>query len=154
MPATPAWPPKSLPRLYVRHPLGEGGTVELDGGQANYLGNVLRLKEGAKLLVFDGCSGEWLARIAETGRKRMVLTVDRRTREPEGVPDGWLAFAPGKRQGTDDGSCSRRRIEFVDRFRDPFLANRAGEHDCVGTELQSLVAGQTVDRAIRRRVEH
>ena len=57
MPATPAWPPKSLPRLFVRRPLAAGISVELDGGQANYLGNVLRLGSGGKLLVFDGVSG-------------------------------------------------------------------------------------------------
>ena len=101
MPATPAWPPKSLPRLFVRTPLGEGARVELDAGQANYLGNVLRLKQGAELLLFDGSSGEWLARIDEAARKRMKLSVERRTREAETVPDVWLAFAPVKRQGTD-----------------------------------------------------
>jgi 16S rRNA (uracil1498-N3)-methyltransferase len=101
MPATPAWPPKSLPRLFVRTPLAAGAGVELDTGQANYLGNVLRLREGSELLVFDGSSGEWLARIAEAGKKRMLLTVERRTREAESVPDVWLAFAPVKRTQTD-----------------------------------------------------
>jgi 16S rRNA (uracil1498-N3)-methyltransferase len=101
MPATPAWPPKSLPRLYVREALGEGARVDLDPAQANYLGNVLRLREGAGLLVFDGRSGEWLARIAETAKKRMVLAVGERTREPESIPDIWLAFAPVKRAQTD-----------------------------------------------------
>ena len=101
MPATPAWPPKSLPRLFVRTPLDEGATVELDTNQANYLGNVMRLGPGAELLVFDGRSGEWLARIADAGKKRMTLAVERRTREPETIPDIWLAFAPVKRAQTD-----------------------------------------------------
>ena len=101
MPATPAWPPSSLPRLFVREALAEGARVDLDSGQANYLGNVLRLGEGAELLLFDGSSGEWLARIAEAGRKRMALRVERRTREPEAIPDVWLAFAPVKRAQTD-----------------------------------------------------
>src|SRR6185503_16196290 len=101
MAATPAWPPKSLPRLFVRTALGDGAMVELDAGQANYLGNVMRLGVGSELLVFDGASGEWLARIAEAGRKRMTLTVERRTREPETIPDVWLAFAPVKRAQTD-----------------------------------------------------
>ena len=101
MPATPAWPPRSLPRLFVRADLTEGSRVELDAGQANYLGNVMRLGEGAELLLFDGRSGEWLGRIAEAGKKRMVLTVDRRVREPETIPDMWLAFAPVKRTQTD-----------------------------------------------------
>ncbi len=85
----------------MRQPLGQGARVELDGGQANYLGNVLRMKEGAELLLFDGRSGEWLARIAEAGKKRMALVVERRTREPETIPDVWLAFAPVKRSQTD-----------------------------------------------------
>jgi 16S rRNA (uracil1498-N3)-methyltransferase len=101
MPATPAWPPKSLPRLFVRADLNAGARVELDAAQANYLGNVLRLGEGAGLLLFDGRSGEWLARVAEAGRKRMTLEIERQTREPETIPDVWLAFAPVKRAQTD-----------------------------------------------------
>jgi 16S rRNA (uracil1498-N3)-methyltransferase len=101
MPATPAWPPKSLPRLFVRQPLSESARVELDATQANYLGNVLRLGVDDELLVFDGQSGEWLARISETGKKRMALAVERRIREPEIIPDVWLAFAPVKRNQTD-----------------------------------------------------
>jgi 16S rRNA (uracil1498-N3)-methyltransferase len=101
MPATPAWPPRSLPRLFVRTAIAEGTRLELDAGQANYLGNVLRLKEGAELIVFDGRSGEWLASIANAGRKRMTLVVERLTRAPETIPDVWLAFAPVKRAQTD-----------------------------------------------------
>jgi 16S rRNA (uracil1498-N3)-methyltransferase len=101
MPATPAWPPKSLPRLFVRQQLAEGASVELDAGQANYLGNVMRLGEGRELLMFDGRSGEWLARISAAAKKRMTVTIERRTREAEAVPDVWLAFAPVKRAQTD-----------------------------------------------------
>ncbi len=101
MTATPAWPPKSLPRLFVRTPLGESTQVELDAKQANYLGNVLRLGAGSELLVFDDLSGEWMARIAEAGKRRMTLSVERKTREPESIPDVWLAFAPVKRAQTD-----------------------------------------------------
>ena len=101
MPATPAWPPRSLPRLFVRQPLGEGTSVELNGPQANYLGNVMRLDVGAELLVFDGQSGEWLARISEAVKKRMTLSVERQTHERETVTDVWLAFAPVKRTQTN-----------------------------------------------------
>jgi len=101
MPATPAWPPKSLPRLFVRVELSDGARVELDAGQSNYLGNVMRLGEGSEVLLFDGSSGEWLGRIAEAEKKRIALMVERRTREPEDVPDVWLAFAPIKRTHTD-----------------------------------------------------
>jgi 16S rRNA (uracil1498-N3)-methyltransferase len=101
MPATPAWPPRSLPRLYVETPLGPGTQVELDAAQTNYLGNVMRLKEGDRLLLFDGASGEWLAAIAEAGKKRMTLAVVEPTRPQESVPDLWLAFAPVKKGRVD-----------------------------------------------------
>jgi len=101
MPATPAWPPKSLPRLFVRAALGDGAEIDLDPGQTNYLGNVLRLKESDEVLVFDGSSGEWLARIAEAAKKQMTLKVRRKTRDAETIPDVWLAFAPVKRTQTD-----------------------------------------------------
>ena len=103
MPATPAWPPRSLPRLYVDPPLSAGIAVGLDAGQANYLGNVLRLAEGGEVLLFDGVSGEWLARVVEVGKKRMILGVVEATRPQEAVPDLTLAFAPIK----------KGRIEFL-----------------------------------------
>ena len=101
MPATPAWPPRSLPRLYVREPIAEGATIVLDPGQANYLGNVMRKRAGDELLVFDGRSGEWLATVSEAGKKRMTLSVEQRTREAETLPELTLAFAPVKRAQTD-----------------------------------------------------
>ena len=101
MPATPAWPPKSAPRLFVRSALGQGIEVDLDPNQANYLGSVMRLGVGGEVLLFDGSSGEWLARVAEVGKKRMTLAVAGPTRPQENVPDLWLAFAPVKRAPTD-----------------------------------------------------
>lgn len=101
MPATPAWPPKSLPRLFVEQPLAAGAAVELDATQANYLGNVLRLQEGDQLLIFDGASGEWLARVAEKNKRRMTLSLVEPTRPQENVPDLWLCFAPVKKGRVD-----------------------------------------------------
>jgi 16S rRNA (uracil1498-N3)-methyltransferase len=101
MPAVPAWPPRSLPRLFVRQPLSSGAELQLDRRQANYLGNVMRLGEGDELLVFDGRSGEWTARISHAAKRSMSLRVERQTREPESLPDVWLAFAPVKRTQTD-----------------------------------------------------
>jgi 16S rRNA (uracil1498-N3)-methyltransferase len=101
MPATPAWPPRSLPRLFVETSLGAGERVELDAGQANYLANVMRMKQGDRILVFDGASGEWLAEVTEAGKKRMTLVVVEPTRSQEIVPDLWLAFAPVKKGRVD-----------------------------------------------------
>lgn len=101
MPATPAWPTKSLPRLYVTTPLAEGAEVQLDSSQANYLGNVMRLGVGSEALLFDGSNGEWVARITGSGKKSMTLVAERPGRPQESVPDLALAFAPVKRAQTD-----------------------------------------------------
>jgi 16S rRNA (uracil1498-N3)-methyltransferase len=101
LPATPAWPPSSLPRLFVDETLSPGASLTLDGAPANYLGNVLRLGPGARVKLFDDRTGEWLAEIAEAGRKRVTLAVTRHLRPREPVPDLWLLFAPIKRGRID-----------------------------------------------------
>ena len=101
MPTTPAWPPASLPRLFVDQPLSEGLALTLDGPPAHYLGTVLRLTPGAEVKLFDDRSGEWLARIDDASRKRVSLTLTRHLRPREQGPDLWLLFAPLKRATTD-----------------------------------------------------
>ena len=56
MPATPAWPPHSTPRLFVDELLGEGSEIRIDGGQAHYLLNVMRLKQDGSYsgIIFSG----------------------------------------------------------------------------------------------------
>src|ERR1700740_2342171 len=56
------------PRLYVDAPLAEGASIALDASQANYLGNVLRLKAGDGVLVFNGRDGEWRGTLASAGK--------------------------------------------------------------------------------------
>lgn len=101
MPATPAWPPASTPRLFVDQPLASGAHVTLDGAAAHYLLNVMRLKTGAPILLFDNRSGEWLATVADAGRRALTLNVERQTRAIEQVPDLWLCFAPVKKARLD-----------------------------------------------------
>jgi 16S rRNA (uracil1498-N3)-methyltransferase len=88
------------PRLYVDAALGEGRTVALERDQSNYLGNVLRLKAGDTVLVFNGSDGEWCASIA--GRKRPdSLTIESRTRPQDRLPDLAYVFAPLKHARLD-----------------------------------------------------
>jgi 16S rRNA (uracil1498-N3)-methyltransferase len=83
------------PRLYVSAPLAAGAVVPLEAGQAHYLGNVLRLKTGAGVLVFNGRDGEWNA--ALEGTKRVAaLTVGAQTRPQTVAPDLHYLFAPLK----------------------------------------------------------
>jgi 16S rRNA (uracil1498-N3)-methyltransferase len=88
-------------RLFVRAPLRAGAEIEADRNQANYLVNVLRMKTGDALLLFNGQDGEWRARIAETGRKGCRLDVEERIREQTPAPDLHYLFAPLKHARLD-----------------------------------------------------
>ncbi len=101
MPATPAWPPASLPRLYVEERLSDGQLLTLEGPKANYLSAVLRLTSGALVKLFDDATGEWLAEITDATKKRVTARVDRHLRPREAAPDLWLLFAPIKRGRID-----------------------------------------------------
>jgi 16S rRNA (uracil1498-N3)-methyltransferase len=93
--------PHKLQRLFVKSPLKNSGTVELDQDQVHYLGNVLRLREGEKLLVFNGRDGEWCAELSAVHKKRAELTLERQTRPQEDGPDLHYLFAPLKRARLD-----------------------------------------------------
>lgn len=83
------------PRLYVGAPLAAGADVALDRAQAHYLGTVLRLKPGSRVLVFNGRDGEWAATLA-SAKRTATLTVDAKTRPQTAPADLHYLFAPLK----------------------------------------------------------
>jgi 16S rRNA (uracil1498-N3)-methyltransferase len=101
MPATPAWPPESCPRLFVDALLSDGQQLRIDGGQAHYLISVMRLKAGAPVKLFDDRSGEWLAQVAILGKRDLILDISGMLRPREDVPDLWLLAAPIKKARID-----------------------------------------------------
>lgn len=83
-----------MQRLFVSPDLVEGTEIEADRDQSHYLANVLRLGPGARLLLFNGRDGEWLAEIAAVAKKSVRLLVRAPTR-PQPPPSGLVyAFAP------------------------------------------------------------
>jgi 16S rRNA (uracil1498-N3)-methyltransferase len=101
MPATPAWPPRSAPRLFVPGPLSEGNAVPLEGGQAHYLLRVMRVAEGDVVILCDDITGEWNARVEAAGKRDVTLRVSERLRPREPVPDFWLCAALLKKDRFD-----------------------------------------------------
>ncbi len=101
MPATPAWPPASTPRLFIDLPLGPDAAPAIDGPAAHYLLNVMRLKAGDPVLLFDNRSGEWLAAVADASKRSLTLRIERLMHAIEQVPDLWLCFAPVKKARLD-----------------------------------------------------
>jgi 16S rRNA (uracil1498-N3)-methyltransferase len=89
-------------RLFVDAPLAQGAAVALGAAQANYLLNVLRLKDGASILAFNGRHGEWRAQLATAGnKKKATLTAAQRTREQTVPGDLHYLFSPLKHARLD-----------------------------------------------------
>lgn len=114
--ATPAWPPKSTPRLFLEQPLAEGVQVHVAGNAAHYLLGVMRLKEGAPVKLFDDISGEYLATVSSTGKRDLILTIEAKLRERESAPDLWLCQALVKKDRFDwiaEKACELGAARFV-----------------------------------------
>ena len=89
------------PRVYLDAPLAAGLAVSFDRGQANYLLNVLRLKDGDTVLLFNGRDGEWQARLAGTGKRALTGVVGERLRGQPRPPNLHFLFAPLKHARLD-----------------------------------------------------
>jgi len=85
-----------MQRLFVPDGLAAGAAVEPSPAQSHYLNNVLRVAEGAELLLFNGRDGEWLARVGAKSKKSVRLDVVEQTRPQPPQSDLIYAFAPLK----------------------------------------------------------
>ena len=97
MPATPAWPPESSIRLFVAQRLHDGAQLLIEGAQAHYLINVMRVPPDTTIRVFDDETGEWRARVIGTSKRSVSLEICAHLSPRETVRDLWLAAAPIRR---------------------------------------------------------
>jgi 16S rRNA (uracil1498-N3)-methyltransferase len=88
-------------RLYVEAALAGDARIEASTGQAHYLLHVMRAHLGDRVSLFNGRDGEWLGRLAETGKHRCTLVCEAQTRLQQNTPDLWLCFAPIKKMPAD-----------------------------------------------------
>lgn len=130
MPATPAWPPRSAPRLFVAAPLTKGEAVAIDGNQAHYLARVMRLGEGDVVILCDDLTGEWAAQVVSVGKREVVLEPAEMLRLREQVPDFHLCAALLKKDRFD--LVLEKATELGVRRVQPVLAHR-----CVADKLNS-----------------
>ena len=88
-------------RLFIKTPLSIGATVTLTSEQTHYLRDVLRVRTGAELFVFDGKSGEYAAVLSSLGKKDGQIQICRLLREQPEKRDLRLYFSPLKRDCTE-----------------------------------------------------
>lgn len=78
-----------------------GAQIVCEGNQANYLLNVLRLREGDRVCVFNGRDGEWSATLAGVRKRDCRLIVAGQLRPQTPGPDVDYLFAPLKHARLD-----------------------------------------------------
>ena len=93
--------PDTRARLFVDDDLVDGAAISPTREQQHYLMNVMRLRDGDAVALFNGRDGEWRAIFGREGRRDCRLAVDSRTRDQVAGPDLWLLFAPVKKARLD-----------------------------------------------------
>jgi 16S rRNA (uracil1498-N3)-methyltransferase len=86
----------NLQRLYTKAPLILNEAIETTPEQFNYLAHVLRLADHAEILIFNGMDGEFKARLAFLGKKKLLITPFEQTRAQSDPYQLMLLFAPLK----------------------------------------------------------
>ena len=87
-------------RLYITGPLQAGQALELSSDHAHFLGNVLRLKAGDQIALFNENDGEWIGPVTALKKRDGQVTLERQSRPCVPEPGPWLAFAPLKKDRT------------------------------------------------------
>jgi len=137
MVATPAWPPRSAPRLFVPQRLEQGACVTLDGSQGHYLARVMRVSPGDAVILCDDQTGEWAARVVDAGKRDVVLEVADMLRPREAVPDLWLCPALLKKDRFD--LVLEKATELGAAAIRPVLTRRCVADKLNGERARSLV---------------
>lgn len=146
MPATPNWPPKSAPRLFIDDTLAAGQSRRIDGNAAHYLAQVMRVAPGSIIILLDNQTGEWTAEVTATSRRAVDVTVTQNLRPREPVPDFWLCVAPIKKHHFD--LVIEKATELgVDRIL-PVLTRRSVV-DKVNAERMGVIMREAAEQCAR-----
>jgi RNA methyltransferase, RsmE family len=88
-------------RLHIPQPLSPGAALAPTLDQSRYLTQVMRLKVGDDLLVFNGIDGEWRCSVAEVLKKGVVLRAETKVRDQIAPPDVHLLIATVKKSALE-----------------------------------------------------
>lgn len=162
MPATPAWPPRSAPRLFVPGPLSLANPLLIAGAQAHYLSRVMRVREGTVVILCDDITGEWATRVTTVGKRDIVVEPTEHLRDRESTPDLWLCAALLKKDRFD--LVLEKATELGVRRIQPVLTRRSvadklnleraqaivteAAEQCARTALTELHAPVKLDRLV------
>lgn len=88
-------------RLFTEEKLFKNQMVVMTEKQMHYIKNVMRLKEGDIVHLFNGIDGEWACSLFFEGKKQLCLDVQKQIRQQEDLSKVVLCFAIIKKENTD-----------------------------------------------------
>jgi len=88
-------------RLYIAEEIIAGHDIGLSVEQAHHLRNVMRLRAGDSVLVFNSNDGDWQAVLSVVDKKQCLVKVVQQIRPPIKTRALSLAFAPLKQDATN-----------------------------------------------------
>ena len=87
----------SKARLFYSKELKSGLISKLSKTQSHYIKNVMRLKPGDRISLFNSYNGEWDVSILDQGKDLTEFKVEKLSRPQEEKNNLWLAFSPIKK---------------------------------------------------------
>lgn len=112
-----------VPRVFVNTGVAEGVVVHVEGDKAHHLRNVLRVREAAPLILFDGSGGEYRARVEAVERGRLTARVlEHCVVDRESPLD--LTLGQGIARGERMDFAIAKAVELGVRAIDPLFTNR------------------------------
>ena len=91
----------SKARLFYSNKLKTGTISRLSEKQSHYIKNVMRLKAGDKISLFNSQDGEWDVKILDQGKIFTEFKVEKLSRPLSNEKNIWLAFSPIKKVPQD-----------------------------------------------------
>ena len=91
----------SKARLFYSNKLKTGTISRLSEKQSHYTKNVMRLKVGDKISLFNSQDGEWDVKILDQGKIFTEFKVEKLSRPLSNEKNIWLAFSPIKKVPQD-----------------------------------------------------
>ena len=88
-------------RLYFSKELKANLLSNLSTEQSHYIKNVMRLKPGDTISLFNATNGEWDAKIVNHNKENTEFKVEKLIKEKKLENDLWLAFSPIKKNLLD-----------------------------------------------------
>lgn len=112
-----------LQRLYIDRNLAPNATFMLETAASHYVKNVMRMKQGDFIRLFNGHDGEWLATITAVNKNDVSVQIKGKTREQAAkTAEIHLLFAPIKKDAMD--TIVQKAVELGVTDLHPVLTHR------------------------------